>query len=79
MFISQGTVLGPVLFSIFIYAIKELELIGILFLYADDGTIVICGKDFNKLENNILYYLNLVRNWLFGQWDFNQNLEIFHP
>jgi hypothetical protein len=64
MSIPQGTILGPVLFSMFINDMSELELIGILFLNADDGTIVICGKDLSELEKNILHDLNLIRNWL---------------
>jgi hypothetical protein len=42
----------------FINDITELELIGILFLYADDGNIVICNKDLSELEKNILHDFN---------------------
>ena len=62
--VPQGSVLGPMLFLLFINDInKSLENI-IVKLFADDKNCFISGNDFNKLERLSEVELNKLQKWI---------------
>ena len=62
--VPQGSVLGPMLFPLFINDInKSLENI-IVKLFADDTNCFISGNDFNQLERLVEAELNKLQKWI---------------
>lgn len=51
--VPQGTVLGPILFNIYINDIVNVHLNSVLFQFADDTVILYADKDYTTAENKI--------------------------
>ena len=62
--VFQGTVLGPLLFLIYINDLTKLELNGSLYLYADDTAIVYSAKSFSETEVLIKSDYSKIHKWL---------------
>jgi Reverse transcriptase (RNA-dependent DNA polymerase) len=64
--IPQGSVLGPLLFSVFVNDIFELKLRGKLQLYADDAVLTYSHKNPLNLYIDMQHDLNLVSDWFYN-------------
>ena len=62
--VGQGTILAPMLFSIFIDSITKLDLNGNLYLFADDMSLVVTAKTYSQLESRINEDLFRINEWL---------------
>jgi len=62
--VPQGSVLGPILFSLYINDIKHLAQTNEIVLFADDTSLFCKAKDYNKLEQNANKALEACNEWL---------------
>jgi retron-type reverse transcriptase len=62
--VFQGSILGPILFAIFINDLSRLALRGEIFFFADDCTLIITAENYGKLEIDANCDLFLIQNWL---------------
>ena len=62
--VPQGSVLGPILFLVYINIIGDLKLRGTLRLFADDSAIFYFGPNLQSLLEDMQYDLNILSNLL---------------
>ena len=61
--VPQGSILGPLLFSIFINDILQLCTICHVHLYADDTFIYYFNPDISQIQYNLQQDFNIVQHW----------------
>ena len=61
--VPQGSILGPILFLIYINDLPQACNLAKPIIFADDTTLVISNKDNNNLINNLNHELNEVFSW----------------
>jgi len=62
--VAQGSVLGPLLYLLYVHSIRFLQLKSRYFMYADDTVLVMSGNNVDHLELDINSDLNLYFDWL---------------
>ena len=62
--VPQGSCLGPLLFIIYINDLSHLRTNSKKWLFADDTTLVIDGKDINEMKENLQHDLSKITEWL---------------
>ena len=62
--VLQGTILGPLLFIIYINDMFQILLDHIILAFADDTEIIVKGKSWLEIEIKMNSYLSKVSNWL---------------
>jgi Reverse transcriptase (RNA-dependent DNA polymerase) len=75
--IAQGSVLGPIMFIIFINTIFRLKLKGKIQLFADDEVLLYGEKSFEELQRNIASDLEVLHKWLM-KYRLTMNVEKTH-
>jgi len=64
MGVPQGTVLGPILFNLYINSIKDIGVEGKIVSYADDTAIIFSGSSWEETESNAVNGLKKIKTWL---------------
>lgn len=64
MGVPQGSVLGPLLFILYINDVDKILRNSFVSLFADDTLVSVSGKNFHQLFNTINSELSILHNWL---------------
>jgi len=66
--VPQGSILGPLLFSIFVNDLPAIVEHANVNMYADDTELFCCGEDLQWVEGNLQSDLNRIQHWLKLNW-----------
>ena len=64
MGVPQGSILGPLLFSIYVNSMPNCISNGIIDMYADDTTLSVSGATAHEVEQKLTLALNKVMTWI---------------
>ena len=64
MGVPQGSILGPLLFSIYVNSMPNCISNGIIDMYADDTTLSVSGATAHEVEQKLTLALNEVMTWI---------------
>ena len=62
--LPQGTVLGPILFVIYLNSLLTENLGGSIIAYADDTALIFSGQEWTEVREKAEHGLRLLKNWL---------------
>ena len=62
--VPQGTVIAPILFSIFINNLCQLKITGKLISYADDTAVIFSGSNWDDVVSKVSKDMAKIKNWL---------------
>lgn len=62
--VPQGTVLGPILFILYLNSLLNLPIQGSIISYADDTALIFSGQDWDQVRENMTKGVRVVKNWL---------------
>jgi hypothetical protein len=61
--VFQGSILGPLLFCIFINDLSRLDLKGEIVFFADDCSLILIGDSYQEVEECAIHDLKLIEKW----------------
>ena len=62
--VPQGSILGPLLFLIYIDDVVQVLKQSNVIMYADDTTLYVVGSSYNELQITLQHELNVLGNWI---------------
>ena len=64
--VPQGTVIAPILFSIFINNLCQLKITGKLISYADETAVIFSGSNWDDVVSKVSKDMAKIKNWLYS-------------
>ena len=62
--VPQGTVMGPILFLLYINSLLKLDVGGSVVSYADDTTMIFSGEGWDEVREKIKRGFKILKNWM---------------